>query len=106
MTYDEAQAQLKKAKRESSYWLIELDWGRKLILPHAAGIQFLAALEGAEVLEGQHTNNVRVRGLSKDLLEIRPLSAADYRRYKMAALLDLSYDAVKEMELSAEQHKT
>jgi hypothetical protein len=96
MTYQEACALVDKEKAVSNYLYISLGYSCKIILPYKEGIAFIAALQSAEQMADNYSKP-NIGPFALDSLNITVLSAHNYRLYKMAGLLDLSFDEVKEM---------
>lgn len=91
MDYVEA---LKKASEpvKDSYFVITTPWATKLLLPHKDGLQFLAALHGAEQLCEGYQEPTRIDSLPTGAFEIKMMSAKEYQLIKMANLLGITYD--------------
>lgn len=99
MDYKEALKKVQAAKARGVYMIIQLDWNKKLVLPHQDGIALLTALANAEQLVSKHGEKPRIAGIEQDAFNTTLMSREDYERYKIAALLNLSIDDVKTLEL-------
>lgn len=88
-------------KKAESYVRIDKEYNTFLVLPYKQGIAFMQALEGAEIFEEYYGNSPRTRPIS-DMFTMRPMSRQEYEDYKVAELLGISYNEVKQLR---EQHR-
>jgi hypothetical protein len=65
--------------------------------PHKDGIAIIAALANAERLSDSYSNPKRITEVERDLVTTKLMSNSEYERYKIAGLLQISPDEVKEM---------
>lgn len=88
--YDKALKTVQSKKSESSYLLVNLSYDAHLVLPYKAGIAFLESLEQAEQYNNSYHTKKGIRGLEKDKITSSILSAREYQRIKIAALLGVN----------------
>ena len=88
-------------KKAESYVRIDRDYNTFLVLPYKQGIAFMQALEGAEIFEGYYNDPPLIRPIS-GMFTMRPMSRQEYEDYKVAQLLGISYNEVKQLR---EQHQ-
>ncbi len=93
MTPKEANDFYKEAtkKRNTGYMRISLGY-KEFLLPHAAGVQILQAMEHAEVLAtGYSTQPFKVLPLY-DEVKFLPISDEVYAAMKLSHFMDISFD--------------
>ncbi len=103
MNLEEATKKVRAEKPKENYMLVELASYTKFLLPHTAGVALLNALAIAERLQDSYGEPKRIVELERNSIETRMFSAEEYQRYKIAALLNLTPDEVKEAQLLAAQ---
>jgi len=96
MKYEEALKLVQTKKPKDNYMLIELSYDRKLIIPYKDAITLLSSLANAEQLNEHYNEPHRIVGLERDSFHSRIFSHEEYERYKIAALLNITPDEVKE----------
>lgn len=92
---------IRAEKKTESYVRIDKDYNTFLVLPYKQGIAFMQALEGAEIFERYYSGSLRTKPIS-DMFTMRPMSRQEYEDYKVAELLGISYNEVKQLR---EQHQ-
>ncbi len=97
MTIEEAK-KLASASIKSNYMLIEFSYNCKTIVPIADGIKILAAFTHAESYEAGYSKPSRIFPFKEDELKISLMPHADYILIKMANLLEISVDDLKEKQ--------
>lgn len=100
MNYQEAVKKVKASKPEEAYLLITMNYSR-FVMSYKDGLQLMAALQNAEQTDDWGQIN-RLKPLEREKVTATPLSAEEYRRIKIAQLLDLSYAEV--LEIERQQH--
>ncbi len=98
LNLEEAKKKLKAEKPRDSYMVIEIDGG--LVLPQKDGVALLAAMNMAERAP-TYRNSYRVTPLDKSAITSSSMSPQDYDRYKVAAILGVSYSDVLDAEAAA-----
>ena len=96
MKYEEALKLVQTKKPKDNYMLIEMAYDRKLLLPYKDAITLLSSLANAEQLNERYNEPHRIIGLERDSINTRIFSHEEYERYKIAALLNITPDEVKE----------
>lgn len=100
MTYEEARKNVQTLKRLPTWIRVDISYSLKLILPYKEGMALLAALEQAEELENEYSKPA-IKPVSYDSFTVKPISHEDYCLYKMASLMDLTFDEMKKMSDAA-----
>ena len=97
MDLAEAVKKVKADKIKDNFMVLEFSYDNKLILPHKDGISILSALANAERLQDPYGGPKRITEVERDLVTTKLMSNFEYERYKIAALLQITPDEVKEM---------
>lgn len=103
MDYQEALKKVQSTKAKDVFMRIELDYNISLVLSHKDGITLLNALANAEQITDRYGEKPRISGLDKDKIKVYLLSREDYDRIKIAQLLNLTLDDVKNLELQTQE---
>lgn len=101
MDYKEALKKVSERKSSDNFIIIELDYSKKLILPYKDGIVFLSTLANAEQLNDRYNTPKSISSLENDAIKVTIMSAAEYEQIKIAALLNVTVDEVKQFALEA-----
>lgn len=99
MTFEEAQKKVQTLKRQPTWLKITFAY-RTLVLPYKDGMALISALEQAEELENEWSKPA-MQSMSSSSVTINPLSHEDYCNYKMAALMNLTFEEMKKMSDAA-----
>ena len=94
---------LKKAQStdlRENYMLIKLSYDCTVCVPYKDGVTFMAALEKAENYHDRYSEPKRIGEFNKDHIETRVLSAAEYLRIKIAGLLNVKPEDLKQFEIA------
>ena len=102
MDYVEALKKVKAAKPPENYLIIEFSYSTKLVLPYKEGIALVASMTGAEKLVDDYNKPKMITGFARDDFTTRIMSRSEYQRHKVAALLNISADDLKEQAAAAE----
>ena len=97
MDYLEAVKKVQAKKPKDNYLVIEISYDSNLILPYKEGIVFLTSLVNAEQLRTPYGEKHRIVPIERTAIKSYIMSAEEYEQYKIAALLDLTMDEVKEI---------
>lgn len=98
MTYAEAVKKLKDKSNKSNLLFIELSYDKKIIVPYAAGVQLLSALEQARFLTGYGDELSLIQNYDQSKNIVTHLfSPLMYEQLQVAELLGLTYKEVVEM---------
>lgn len=101
MDYAEALKKVSAIKPKENYMAIEMAYDRKVILPYKDGVAFMTALNSAEEFKESYNEQSRIIEFSRDSIKVSLMSHAEYIRIKIAALLGVKPDEVKEAEATA-----
>jgi len=104
MDYKQAKKEVEKKKPEN-FMLIrfQLTYGSFLVLPHSDGAAIVKAMANAEILDDAYDSNRRISPVEKETLANYLMSVDEYRRIKMANLLNVSVNLLEEMERKEQQ---
>ena len=95
MDYITAAAKVASSKTKENYMLVYLAYDRKLILPYKDGLAFIASMANAEALSEGYGKTEGIGEVPKaEVIQTSLFSASEYSRYKIAALMCISYDDV------------
>lgn len=97
MDYEKAKKAVQAKKPRENYLLVEFDY-TQLVLPHKVGMAFIDAIGSAEVLDKPYNRPYRIQELERGKFKVTTMSAEEYDRHKIAALLGVSIDDVREFE--------
>ena len=106
MNYEEALKKVNAEKPLDNYMTITLGYSNILVLPYASGMAFLASLVHAEKLTDDYNKPKRLEPFERDSITFRIMSRHEYQRHKIASLLNLSLEAIAEMEKGEEVGST
>ena len=96
MDYTEALKLVQTKKTKSNFILIQFGYDFKILIPHQDGIAFMTSMASAEQLYEPYKEPHRIAEVEKDKIRISTFSAEDYECYKIAGLLGITPDEVKE----------
>lgn len=96
MDYKEALKQVQATKKpKENFFLIQIGYDFKILIPHKDGIAFMTSLASAEQLNEPYKEPHRITEVEKDKIRFSTFSHEDYERYKIAALLGITHEEVK-----------
>ena len=101
---DKAIKAVRAEKKAESYIRIDKEYHTFLVLPYKQGVAFIQALEGAEIFEEFYSNPPQRKPISS-MFTMRPMSRQEYEDYKVAELLGISYDTVKQIRQQRQKSK-
>lgn len=101
MDYKEALKKISNSKSRDNFIVIELDYSKKLILPYRDGIALLSTLASAEQLNDRYSQPKTISPLETEAIKTTIMSATEYEQIKIAALLQVTVDEVKQFALEA-----
>lgn len=102
MKYEDAVKKVQSKKPTDNYMIIETRYNIKILLPYKDGIAFMSALVNAEEYKESYGENTKILPMNKGLLTTSLLSREDYELIKVAALLNMSVDQLKEQAVNAD----
>ncbi len=88
-------------KPKENYMVIDIYYNHKIILPYKDGLALLASLVNAEAVNEEYSKPFIISGFNREHLKTSIMSGEDYGRNKMAALLNVTLDEIKEYEKQA-----
>lgn len=97
--YLEAVKKVHAIKPKDNYMVIELYYDNKLILPYKDGLAFMASLVNAEMYETPYDKPHKIGSFNRDAVKNTIMSGEDYIKHKIAALLNVTLDQLKDIEL-------
>ena len=99
MDYSDAVKKVRAEKPKENFMTISFDTGynRRIVLPQKDGAALLALLSNAEVIQDGYSDPKRIVEVPREMCTTTFLSHQEYERYKIAGLLNLTPDEVKEM---------
>lgn len=103
MTYEEALKKLNAKKPKDNFLIVEMEYGKRLVLPYKDGLEFLSAIARAEHMSRSYEKPVVIQPIEQSTIRVEVLSATDYERYKIAQLLGIS---LEELQTQAETAET
>lgn len=103
LTYAEAVKKVKTLKTKETYMVIRVD--ERLVLPHKDGMHLLQALQVAEALHAWDDDRP-IHSVNRESIRMNVLSAEEYERHKLAALLGMTLKELKEAETVEEEPTT
>lgn len=103
MKYEEALKQVTTAKPQDNFMVVEFDYSTKYLLPYKDGVTLISCFANAEQLSEDYGKPKRILELERSAVSSRVMSRQEYQRFKIAALLGISPDEVKEAEKVSQQ---
>jgi hypothetical protein len=103
MTFKYTLAELKEAEKKipkekhESYFLIDVSYDKKFVVPYKQGIALMSAMEGGYYFMDNWEKPPTFRPLEGDIT-IRPISEEEIKAIKVAQLLQLSLSEVKKIK--------
>jgi hypothetical protein len=98
MNYQQALKEVQAKKQKDCFIRLEMSYGLKLLMTHKAGMAFLETLINAEKFDETHSEEPSIKPLESSDIRVCFMSSEDYERYKVAALLGVSYSAMEGVE--------
>jgi hypothetical protein len=96
--FKEALKRVQSKKTRENYLVIKLSYDTKLIVPYKEGLPLVAALNNAELLNESYGKPKRITEFDKETVVIQLLSATEYDRIKVSALLNMDPNELKEIQ--------
>ena len=85
-------------KVNSNYMVIAFRYGEDIVLPHDKGVILMNAMEQAETFKNSYSS-CSIYPLEKgSTINSRPLSQADYIKYKMAHILKIPSEELEDVD--------
>ena len=105
MEYAEALKKTRAEKPRDNFMILEFGYDHKIIVPHKDGTIILSAMLNAERLKEPYGDKPRITELERDMVKIQTMSYAEYERFKIAALMNITPAEVKEIMEAVNQTK-
>lgn len=96
--YQEAVKKVQSLKAKDNYLLCNVSWDIKLVLPFKAGLALMEALGQAEKLVEEYSKPPAIQPFDRESISISVLSAKEYEQIRIAQLLKVKLDEVREYE--------
>lgn len=101
MDFKEAAKKVQARKSKENFLVFTFGYNDKIVLPHKDGVALIACMANAEQLYDPYGGKHYIGEMEKTKIQISQMSQEEYERYKIAALLDISLDEVKQHQLQA-----
>lgn len=101
MDYKQAIKLVQSSKTKENFMVIKLDYSKRLILPYKDALAFLSALNNAEKLISEYGSTPRIEAIDCEFIESTVMSHEEYERIKIANLLQVTLEEVKQAALQA-----
>jgi hypothetical protein len=95
-SYETALKEVRADAVHMNYMLIELSYDKEIVLPYKDGQVFVSTLSKAEVLETGYNKPARITPVERSNIKISLMSHTEYEQHKIAALLNISVQQVKD----------
>lgn len=96
MKYEDAVKKVQTKKPTDNYMIIELAYNNKLLLPYKDGIALMSALVNAEEYKQSYGEGQKILPMNTDNFSSKILSREEYELIKVANLLNMSVDQLRE----------
>ena len=101
MDFKEAAKKVQARKSKENFLVFTFGYNDKIVMPHKDGVALIACMANAEQLYDPYGGKHYIGEMEKTKIQINQMSQEEYERYKIAALLDISMDEVKQHQLQA-----
>ena len=101
MDYIEARKKIQTQKPKDHFMVFEMAYNCKIILPYKDALAFMASMVNAEKLQDGYSEPHRIVPVERDTLRSFLMSSEEYEQWKIAGLLNLTPDEVKEAAKAA-----
>lgn len=95
---DAARETTEKTALKPNYLLLDFGYSSKLIVPYKKGLEIVAALDHAEVFNRTYSEPDVISPLEEDTLKTTVISHSNYVLIKMANLLNITVDELKDAQ--------
>ena len=99
--YEQAVKKVVSIKPKENYLIIDVYYQEKIILPYKDGIALLANLSNAESYKEGYQQTPTIAGFNKEHFKTSIMSGEEYINIKIANLLNVTMDEVKEFQRKA-----
>mgnify|MGYP003509925449 CR=1 FL=1 len=101
MEYKEAVKKIQARKPKDNYMIIKMGYENTVVLPHKDGMSLIASLATAEQYNDPYGKVHSITELDRNKITVTTMSSDEYDRHKIAVLLGMTLDEVKEHQLQA-----
>ena len=98
--YQAAVKKVQGMKAKEGYLLCKISWDTKVLLPYKAGMAFMDSLGQAERFEEEYNKPPSIQPMDRDRITLSVVSAKEYEQLRIAQLLQVTLDTVKEYEIN------
>lgn len=99
MDFKDAVKKIQARKTKENFLVFTFGYDSKIVMPHKDGVALIACMANAEQLYDPYNGKHYIGEMEKAKIQISQMSQEEYERYKIAALLDISMDEVKQHQL-------
>lgn len=99
MEIKDALKKVQGSKPKDNFMVIEIGYDTKFVMPYKDGLSFLAALSNAEQLQEPYNGKHCITEFNKETIRSKVLSYDEYIRLKVATLLEVSAQDIKDLQL-------
>jgi hypothetical protein len=99
MDFKIASKKVQARKTKENFLVFTFGYDSKIVMPHKDGVALIACMANAEQLYDPYGGKHYIGEMEKTKIQISQMSQEEYERYKIAALLDISLDEVKQHQL-------
>lgn len=99
MEFEEAKKTVQAEKVKENYMLIPMGYDHHFLVPYKDGIAIVAALANAEKYIKSYSGKTRISPIEKDEFHPTILSRKEYELIKIANLLQVDVETLKEKNL-------
>lgn len=96
--YQAAVKKIQATKPKENYLLCSVSWDVNLVFPYKAGMVFMEAMGQAEKLVEEYNKPPGIQPIDRDKIQFRVLSAKEYEQIRIAQVLKVPLDTVREYE--------
>ena len=100
MKYEDAVKKIQTKKPTDNYMIIETGYDSKILLPYKDGITLMSALVNAEKYQQSYGEGQKIIPMNPDNITSKILSREEYELIKVANLLNMSVDQLREQTVN------
>lgn len=97
--YKAAAKKVSAAKPPENFMVVQLSYDTRLVLSHKAGLALITALENAELFKESYSEKCKIIPIERDAISTRFMSLQEYQQIKIANILNVSLEDVKNIQL-------
>lgn len=100
MEYKDALKTVQAKKPKDNFLVFQFAYDKKFVLPHKDGVALVQAMSQAEQLKDPYREQHSIGGLDRDAFTTTSMSYEEYEQYKIAALLRIPLEEVRQLQLT------